>query len=168
MARCTWLPCLAQCKMRGSTCHPFERLPQPLGRRAGRVQQSLWAPRQENEASLLRLEFLFIKFIYSWVARLMSMLERVCLCSYWVCTSDKDWYSVPVLIFLSPELTNPCLLPFKCVFTFIWALQKPLWSHQGRPCPHFTVWRLRLRESKACSPSQGFLEEYMELHMWNL
>lgn len=48
---------------------------------------------------------------------MMSMLERVCLCSYWVCTSDKDRYSVPVLTFLSPELTNPCFLPFKCVFT---------------------------------------------------
>lgn len=32
--------------------------------------------------------------------------------------SDKDRYIVPVLTFLSPELTNPYFLPFKCAFTY--------------------------------------------------
>lgn len=52
---------------------------------------------------------------YSGVARIWSLHENVCVD---VAMSDKDWYIVPVLIFLSPELTHPFFLPFKCAFTY--------------------------------------------------
>lgn len=54
------------------------------------------------------------------------------------------------------QLTNPYFSPFNCPHL---SFTKALWSSEHRHCLHFTVWKVRLRETNACSASQGFREE---------